>query len=166
MGEYITKPVCKILMLKGEKGDRIASVKKTSSSVLTDTYTITITNGDQYKFEIKNGKGISKIEKTGTNVLADTYTILFNDGTAETFNITNGNGIKSIAKTATSGLTDTYTITYDNGTTQSFNVTNGKSVPAGGTTGQFLRKKSNTDYECEWATFETITNSQIDAICK
>lgn len=40
----------------------------------------------------------------------------------------------------------------------------GDSIPSGGTTGQFLKKKSNSDYDYVWATFETITNAEIDSI--
>lgn len=40
----------------------------------------------------------------------------------------------------------------------------GDSIPSGGTTGQFLKKKSNTDYDYVWATFEIITNAEIDSI--
>ena len=40
----------------------------------------------------------------------------------------------------------------------------GDGIPSGGTTGQFLKKKSNSDYDYVWATFETITNAEIDAI--
>ena len=37
-------------------------------------------------------------------------------------------------------------------------------IPSGGTKGQFLKKKSSTDYDYVWATFETITNEEIDSI--
>lgn len=40
----------------------------------------------------------------------------------------------------------------------------GDSIPSGGTTGQFLSKKSDADYEYEWTSFETITNDEIDSI--
>ena len=40
----------------------------------------------------------------------------------------------------------------------------GDSIPSGGTTGQIIKKKSNTDYEYEWGTIETITNAEIDTI--
>lgn len=46
---------------------------------------------------------------------------------------------------------------------------NGKSIPTGGTTGQFLKKKSNTDYEYEWADIaptSSISNNEIDTIVK
>lgn len=75
-------------------------------------------------------------------------------------NGSDGRGIVSIEKTGTSGLVDTYTITYTDNTTATFTVTNGADgqdgkpgpgVPAGGTTGQMLVKKSNTDYDGEWA---------------
>ena len=40
----------------------------------------------------------------------------------------------------------------------------GDSIPSGGTTGQFLKKKSSTDYDYVWSTLETITNAEIDTI--
>ena len=45
----------------------------------------------------------------------------------------------------------------------------GEGIPTGGTTGQFLKKKSNTDYECEWADItptSIISNNEIDVIMK
>lgn len=82
MGEYFTKPVCKVFMLKGEKG-------------------------------LKGDKGL------------------------------NGeNGLKG---------------------------EKGEGIPTGGTTGQFLKKKSNTDYEYEWADItptSIISNNEIDTIMK
>lgn len=45
----------------------------------------------------------------------------------------------------------------------------GESIPTGGTTGQFLKKKSNTDYEYEWADITPtsfISNNEIDDIVK
>lgn len=86
-----------------------------------------------------------------------------------------GQSIKGIKKTSTSGLVDTYTITYNDGTTSTFTVTNGAKgdkgdgIPSGGITGQFLKKKSNTDYEYEWADItpaSTISNAEIDTIIK
>lgn len=40
----------------------------------------------------------------------------------------------------------------------------GDSIPSGGTPGQFLRKKSNTDYDYVWDTLKIITNDEIDSI--
>lgn len=100
MSEYFRKPIVKILMLKGQEGQSIKEIKKTSTSGLVDT-----------------------------------YTIRFNDGTTSTFTVTNGaKGDK------------------------------GSGIPSGGIAGQFLKKKSNTDYDFVWATFETITNAEIDSI--
>lgn len=82
MGEYFTKPVCKVFMLKGEKG-------------------------------LKGENGLNG--KDGLN------------------------GEK------------------------------GEGIPTGGTTGQFLKKKSNTDYEYEWADIaptSSISNNEIDTIVK
>lgn len=105
MGEYIIKPVCKIIMLKGQEG-----------------------------------QSIKKVIKTRTSGLVDTYTIRFNDGTTSTFTVANGaKGDK------------------------------GEGIPSGGIAGQVLKKKSNTDYEYEWADItpiSSILNDDIDSIVK
>ena len=83
----------KIVMLKGEQGKdgtTIKSVEKTASSGLTDTYTITLTNGSKFSFNVTNGNGIKSIGKTGTSGLVDTYTITFDNGEKSTFTVTNG----------------------------------------------------------------------------
>ena len=140
MGEYITKPVCKIIMLKGQEGQSIKKIIKTSTSGFVDTYTITLTDGTTSTFTVTNGKGISSIEKTSTSGLADTYTIWFNDGTTSTFTVTNGaKGDK------------------------------GDGIPSGGIAGQVLKKKSNNDYEYEWddiIPISSILNGDIDSIMK
>lgn len=67
-----------------------------------------------------------------------------------------GPGITSITQVATQGFTDVYRIEYGDGQFTNFTVTNGQQgqtgegVPAGGTTGQVLAKKSGTDYDTEW----------------
>jgi hypothetical protein len=42
----------------------------------------------------------------------------------------------------------------------------GEGIPAGGSTGQFLKKKSNTNYAYEWDDIARILNTDIDAIMK
>lgn len=73
-----------------------------------------------------------------------------------------GRGIVSIENTSGMDLDMEYTITYTDGTTDTFWITNGakgekgnkgdtgEGVVSGGTTGQILAKKSNTDYDTEW----------------
>lgn len=150
-------PVYTIGIPKGDKGDKgdtgntgatgngIASITKTGTSGLVDTYTINYTDGTTSTFTITNGadgingqdgNGIATITKTSTSGLVDTYTITFTNGTTTTFTVTNGEdgtdgtngtdgvGIASIIKTGTSGLVDTYTITLTNGNTSTFTVTN------------------------------------------
>ena len=137
MTEYFKKPIVKTLMLKGQEGQSIKGIKKTSTNGFVDTYTITLTDGTTSTFTVTNGKAISSVSKTGTSGLEDTYTIRFNDGTTSTFTVTNG------AK--------------------------GDGIPTGGTRGQFLKKKSSTDYEYEWADIAPISfisNIEIDAIMK
>ena len=133
----------------GNDGNGIASITKTSTAGLIDTYTISYTDGTSTTFTVTNGQngsngadgangvGITNIEKTSTSGLVDTYTISYSNGETDTFTVTNGtngqdgqtgatgNGVSGIAKTATAGLVDTYTITYTNGDTDTFTVTNG-----------------------------------------
>ena len=140
MNEYFRKPIVKTLMLKGQEGQSIKAIKKTSTSGLADTYTITLTDGTTSTFSVTNGKGIASISKTGTSGLVDTYTITLTDGTTSTFTVANGaKGDK------------------------------GEGIPSGGIAGQVLKKKSNTDYEYEWADItpiSSILNDDIDSITK
>ena len=90
MSEYFRKPIVQTLMLKGQEGQSIKRITKTSTSGLVDTYTITLTDGATSTFTVTNGREISSIKKTGTKGLVDTYTIKFNDGATSTFTVTNG----------------------------------------------------------------------------
>lgn len=86
----------------GATGNGIASIAKTSTSGLVDTYTITYTDNTTTTFTVTNGadgqngqdgatgNGIASITKTSTSGLVDTYTILYTDGTSTTFTVTNG----------------------------------------------------------------------------
>ena len=117
----------KIVMLEGEQGKdgtNIKSVEKSASDGLTDTYTITLTDGSKSSFNVTNGKGISNIEKASTSVLVDTYKITYNDGTTQNYTVNNGRGISSISKTGSIGVDDIYTITYNDETTSTFMVPN------------------------------------------
>ena len=82
--------------VKGDTGNGIQSIRKTSTSGLVDTYTITYTDGQTTTFTVTNGakgdtgNGIASIEKTSTVGLVDTYTITYTDGTTTTFTVTNG----------------------------------------------------------------------------
>lgn len=80
--------IFKTLLLKGEAGNDIQSVEKTATSGLVDTYTITLTDGSTYTFNVTNGKSIVSIDKTSSVGYVDTYTITYNDGTTDTFEIT------------------------------------------------------------------------------
>jgi hypothetical protein len=120
---------------RGETGNGIASVTKTSTAVLVDTYTITFTDGTSTTFNVQNGRGIATVEKTGSSGLADAYTITFTDGTTQNYVVNNGNGIVSVTQTGGShiaGQYDTYTITYTDGTTSTFQVYNGANGEGSG----------------------------------
>lgn len=120
---------------RGETGNGIASVTKTGTAVLVDTYTITFTDGTTTTFNVQNGRGIATVEKTGSLGLADSYTITFTDGTTQNYVVNNGNGIASVTQTGGShiaGQYDTYTITYTDGTTSTFQVYNGANGEGSG----------------------------------
>lgn len=83
----------------GADGNGIASISKTGTSGLVDTYTITYDDGGSGTFTVTNGadgqtgatgNGIASVTKTGTSGLVDTYTILFTNGNSTTFTVTNG----------------------------------------------------------------------------
>lgn len=80
----------KVVMLKGEDAVSISNIEKKSTSGLTDTYEITLTDGTKKTFDVSNGKGIKSIAKTSTSGLVDTYTTTYNDGTTSTFTVKNG----------------------------------------------------------------------------
>lgn len=80
----------KVILLKGEAGNDIENIEKTSTSGLVDTYTITLTDGTTETFDVTNGNYIVSIDKTGTEDLIDTYTITMADGSTSTFTVTNG----------------------------------------------------------------------------
>lgn len=80
----------KIVLLKGESGNSIATIEKTASSDTVDIYTITMSDGTESTFQIERGTGIESVEKTSTVGLVDTYTITFTNGETETFEVTNG----------------------------------------------------------------------------
>jgi hypothetical protein len=120
---------------RGETGNGIASITKTGTAVLVDTYTITFTDGTSTTFNVQNGRGIATVEKTGSSGLADAYTITFTDGTTQNYVVNNGNGIASVTQTGGShiaGQYDTYTITYTDGTTSTFQVYNGANGEGSG----------------------------------
>lgn len=82
----------KVLLKMGADGASIVNIEKTGTSGLVDTYTITLSNGQKYTFDVTNGNGIKNITKTGTSGLVDTYTITFDDDTTTTYEVTNGEG--------------------------------------------------------------------------
>jgi hypothetical protein len=80
----------KTIILKGRDGTSIGSLEKTATVGVTDTYTITLTDGETYTFEVTNGTSISNISYTSSSGNVDTYTITLTDGSTQTFQVTNG----------------------------------------------------------------------------
>ena len=90
---------------RGYTGNGIESYIKTSSSGLTDTYTITFTDGNTTIVDVTNGRGITSITGPVSVGNVDTYTINYNDNTTSTFTVTNG--IDGANPTITVGTTTT-----------------------------------------------------------
>ena len=115
---------------QGEQGVGIASIEKTGTSEdgLTDTYTITYTDGTTATFTVVNGAN----GQDGADGLS-AYEIAVQNGfegtAAEWIASLHGNGIgvDYIEKTGTSedGRIDTYTIYYTDGSSYTYTVTNG-----------------------------------------
>lgn len=109
----------------------ISSIVKTSTSGLTDTYTITFADNTTTTYTVKNGKAISSIVKTAAvpPSLTDSYRINYNDGTYYDFTVDNGKGISSLSwvdsGTAGDGQTHTGTFTYNDGTTSEVVIQDG-----------------------------------------
>lgn len=137
----------------GQDGVGIASIEKTGTAGLVDTYTITYTNSTTSFFTIRNGSNgtngvgitnIARISGNGSPGTIDTYRIYLTNGTSYDFTVyngangingtngsngTNGVGITNIQKTSgnsSPGTTDIYTIYLSNGQTSTFSVYNGK----------------------------------------
>ena len=106
-------------MLKGQEGQSIKSIEKTSTSGIVDTYTITLTDGTTSTFTVTNGgngneaeiEKINKALETNTNNIAklkqlNTVTL----GTSWTQDTTNGYYTQSVAL---SGITSSDNPTID-----------------------------------------------------
>lgn len=71
----------KVLMLKGEAGASIESIDKTATDGLIDTYTVRLTNGQEQKFYVTNGRDGEKGEKGDTgSTISVPVSGLFNMG--------------------------------------------------------------------------------------
>ena len=68
----------------------IASITKTGTSGLADTYRITLADTTTFDFVVTNGNGLTAFTKTSTVGLVDTYRFTRSDGTYFTFAVTNG----------------------------------------------------------------------------
>lgn len=72
----------RVLMLKGETGASIESIDKTATDGLIDTYTVRLTNGEEHRFYVQNGRDGEKGEKGDDgSVLSVPVSGFFNMGT-------------------------------------------------------------------------------------
>lgn len=71
----------KVMLLKGETGASIESIDKTATNGLIDTYTVMLTNGEEQKFYVTNGRDGEKGDKGDTgNTISVPVSGLFNMG--------------------------------------------------------------------------------------
>ena len=108
----------------------IYAINLTDSDELSDTYTLTHTDGTITQIAVRHGVGISDISLSSSNNLTDTYTVSFTDGTSADFTVNNGsdgNGIASIDKSTDLSDQDNtvYVITMDDGTSYNIVIPNG-----------------------------------------
>lgn len=144
----------------GSPGVGIASIAKTGTSGLVDTYTITLTNGNSYTFDVTNGEdGAPGVGIASATLNSDyTLTLTYTNGNSDTVGPIRGAqgepgapgpqgaGITSISKTGISGLVDTYTITLSNGNSSTFTVTNGEDGDPGTPGVGISSAELNSDY--------------------
>lgn len=121
----------------------IQSITKISSSGLTDTFRIQMSDSTTQDFQVKNGRGIVGIEKKQSVGMTDTYSIQYSDGTSFDLDISNGRGIQSFVKVSTRGNTSTYRFTFNDGTFAEFDVTNGEKGDPGDATYIWVKYSSS-----------------------
>lgn len=104
--------------VQGEDGVGISNIELTSEVGLTDTYTISYTDGTTQDYNVTNGNGVANIVKqdptAGQDPLVDVYQINYTDGTSTSFNVTNGAqgeqgtaGVDATITSATASVTNT-----------------------------------------------------------
>ena len=164
--------------LKGNTGNGITSIVKTSSSGLVDTYTITYDNGNTQTFTVTNGQdgaaatisvgtvttgaegSNAEVTNVGTSNAAIFDFVIPKGDTGET-GATGAQGVSvtGVSLISTSGLDKTYRMTFSNNTHFDYIVSDG----AAGQTqwGGIIGTLSNqTDLQTELTGLQT----QIDAI--
>ena len=115
--KYSDFTTAQLAALTGPTGASIKTIARTSgngAAGTTDTYTVTLTNGNTSTFQVYNGADFKYKDFTAAQLSALTGP--------------QGVSIKTIARTAgtgAAGTTDTYTITLTDNTTTTFQVYNG-----------------------------------------
>ena len=102
-----------------------------SSDGLTDRYIITLSDGTESDFFVKNGKDGANGTSVSSGYINNdgNLVITLSDGNVLTLgNVhgSDGRGIANVSLKSQTDNVDTYTITFTDGTTKDFSVTNGK----------------------------------------
>ena len=163
-----------IYQIEGEQGPAGYSPEVTIDTI-TGGHSVTITDEDHpsgQTFNVMDGTdgtdgtngtsayaSVSKSGNTATIICTDangTTTAQISDGTDGTNGTDGTDGTSAYATVSKSGNTATITCTDANGTTTATvsDGTNGQGVPSGGTSGQYLKKDSSTDYDTSFANIQ------------
>lgn len=108
--------------------------------------------------EIEGGHRVTTVDADGTDYFDVMDGVDGQDGTDGT------DGVDGISPTvSTEAITGGTKVTITDGTgDHELNVMDGEGVPEGGTTGQWLKKKSATDFDTEWANLPESTTNYND----
>ena len=163
-----------IYQIEGEQGPAGYSPEVTIDTI-TGGHSVTITDEEHpsgQTFNVMDGidgtdgtngtsayATVSKSGNTATIICTDangTTTAQISDGTDGTNGTDGTDGTSAYATVSKSGNTATITCTDANGTTTATvsDGTNGQGVPSGGTSGQYLKKDSSTDYDTSFANIQ------------
>lgn len=112
MSEYFRKPIVQTLMLKGQEGQSIKEIKKTGTSGLVDTYTITLTDGTTSTFTVTNGKDGEGMQSLATVATSGSYNDLKDKPTIPTVTNDLTNALKQNYDYAYNAVKADETVTY------------------------------------------------------
>lgn len=182
-----TDPIFHLFIPRGQTGNGIASITKTSTSGNVDTYTVTYTNGDTDTFTVTNGTGSTLSTLTDVNIStpSDGQVLKYDNATQKWVNGTGGGGgsssLSGLDDVTITSASDGQFLVYDNSSSKWVNesktipqiddsATSASKVWSSDKTNTELGNKANTSDLPKWssavacavgATSCTITDASI-----
>ena len=148
-----TDPVFHLFIPRGQTGNGISTIAKTSTSGNVDTYTITYTNGNTDTFTVTNGTGSTLATLTDVNISApsDGQVLKYDNASQKWVNGTGGGGGSS----SLSGLDDVTITSASDGQFLVYDNNSGKWVNASKTIPQI--DDTTTSASKVWSSDKTNT---------